>query len=122
MLAVQQAKKYSEEHGLARIAFPVHAMWDTGSTGCCISRSLAEKVGLTSPGTMKLFSGQGDSEVPAYMVDILMADGIAIDDIRVAAVEMRPSYDFIIGMDIIRMGDFALVRDKGSLVFHFNMQ
>jgi hypothetical protein len=55
-------------------------------------------------------------------VDILMADGFEVDYIEAAGVEMRPSYDFIIGMNIIRLGNFALIRDKGSLVFHFGAQ
>jgi predicted aspartyl protease len=97
-------------------------MWDTGATGCCINKNLAEKLGLISPYNIGLYGTQGTTETPAYLVDILMADGFEIDMIEVAAVNTKPSYDFIIGMNIIRMGDFALVRDKGSLVFHFNAQ
>jgi hypothetical protein len=119
-LAVRQASLYCQEQGLEEIRFPVKAMWDTGSTGCCISRSLARRLGLTSPYNVGLYGTQGSTETPAYLVDILMADGFEVDTIEAAEIDMKPAYDFIVGMNIIRLGNFALVREKGSLIFHFN--
>jgi hypothetical protein len=45
-LSIQQAEEYCKTQNFETIRFEVKAMWDTGSTGCCISKNLANSLGL----------------------------------------------------------------------------
>jgi predicted aspartyl protease len=121
-LVVRQAGVLNISHGTTVQPFAARALWDTGSTGCCISNELAEKVGLKSVGSTKLTSSQGDSENLVYPVDILLADGIAVESIPAAGVKTGELFDFIIGMNIIRLGDFVLLRNENKLEFHFRVK
>jgi hypothetical protein len=120
-LSVQQAEDYCRTQNFKQIKFDARAMWDTGSTGCCISQNLAESLGLTSIASLDLVSAHGSKPSDAYILDILMPDGILVKNILAAEIIPSGSFDMIIGMNIISLGDFAISNDNGKTVMSFRL-
>ena len=120
-LAVQQALRYCRYFNFEEIQFSAKTLWDTGSTGCCINQRFADSLGLRSIGTQVIFGSRGSHDTLTYMLDIILPDGVLIENVAVAGVETSPSFDFIIGMNVIRHGDFALTNDNGKTVMSFRL-
>jgi hypothetical protein len=121
-LAVCQSEILCKEQGLSTSFFPVKAMWDTGSTDCCINNDLAVSMRFIQCGHTKLRGSQGKSTNPVYRVDILLSDGILIEDVHIAGIDTGIEYNFIVGMNIIRRGDLILTHDDKNMIFHFNLR
>jgi hypothetical protein len=115
-----QAETVRRDYQLPPIEFECRAMWDTGSTGCCIDRCFAKELGLREYGDMKLHGPLGDGVATAYLLDITFQDGMTVHDVPVAAVDTGGAFEIVIGMDIINRGDFRLrlVDDKTVMTFN----
>jgi len=116
-----QAEKMRRDYHLPPIEFKCRAMWDTGSTGCCIDRRFAEELGLKKYGDTKLHGALGDGEAEIYLLDIEFQDGITVQKVPVAAVDSGGTFDIIIGMSIISMGRFVLDLVDGKTVMIFSL-
>lgn len=93
------------------------ALIDTGATGSCISRRIAETCNLRRISFVKLTSVQGESILPVYEADIKLPFGADFMNVPLTETEGSKHFDVIIGMDILSRGDFALSSDNDSLVF-----
>jgi predicted aspartyl protease len=115
----QQSGDYCRSEDLSISQFKADALWDTGSTGCCIDKALAERLGLSHYVNIGLRGSQGEHTVSAYILDITLPDGIVIKNVVAAGISTSGSFDIIIGMNIISRGDFALsnVDDKTIMSF-----
>jgi hypothetical protein len=88
------------------------ALWDTGATYSVISRRVVRDLSLVSE-TLTQISGVGgvfDSEI--HTVNIELPNRVVLYDKNVT-VAIIDDCDFLIGMDIIGLGDFA-ISHKGS--------
>jgi len=104
-----------------RISMKSMALVDTGATGSCISRQLAENAQLKAYKRTKIRGFNGISIVPVYNLDVLLPNGIIFTNMDVAEFQSNNNFDFIIGMNILRMGDMALTNAKGEMVFTFRV-
>ena len=104
-----------------RINMDSMALVDTGSTGSCISRRFAAEAQLKAFKRNKIRGFHGISIVPVYSVDVLLPNGILLSNMDVAEFQSNNNFDFIIGMNILRMGDMALTNAKGDMVFSFRI-
>jgi hypothetical protein len=99
----------------------VSAMWDTGSMVTCVSKRLVRYLGLTSFESTTLTSLHGDSVTNVCFMDIVLPDGIVIENVSAMEIETQRDFDIIIGMNIIRLGDFSLCNDQGNTVMTFSL-
>jgi predicted aspartyl protease len=104
-----------------RISINSMALVDTGATGSCISRRFAEGAQLKAYKRSKIRGFSGISIVPVYCLDVLLPNGILFTNMDVAEFQSNNNFDFIIGMNILRMGDMALTNAKGEMVFTFRI-
>ena len=104
-----------------RINVKSMALIDTGATGSCISRRFAEVAQLKSFKMGKVLGAHGVSVVPVYRVDVFLPNGIFFTNMDVAEFYGGNDFDFIIGMNILRMGDMALTNSQGETVFSFRV-
>lgn len=104
-----------------RIGMKSMALIDTGATGSCISRRFATNAQLKAFKMNKVLGAHGIAVVPVYRVDVLLPNGILFTKIDVAEFYGGNDFDFIIGMNILRMGDMALTNAKGKTVFSFRI-
>jgi len=104
-----------------RISMNSMALIDTGATGSCISRRFAESAQLKAYKRTKIRGFNGISIVPVYSLDVLLPNSILFINMDVAEFQSNNNFDFIIGMNILRMGDMALTNAKGEMVFTFRI-
>jgi predicted aspartyl protease len=105
----------------SRISIKSMALIDTGATGSCISRRFATNAELKAYKFNKVLGAHGIAIVPVYRVDVLLPNGILFTNMGVAEFYGGNDFDFIIGMNILRMGDMALTNAKGKTVFSFRI-
>lgn len=100
----------------------VNAIWDTGATNSCISRKAIEQIALLPKENRNFYSALNSEikEVPMYKVDVIISNDIYYDEVLVAESNTEiQGFDFIIGMDIISQGDFAISNCNGKTTFVF---
>jgi|ERR1017187_1749776 hypothetical protein len=100
-----------------------HGIWDTGATGSAITISLAQKLGLTKIGSAKVKGVHGIKYKNVYGVKLVLnsqvefilpvteCDGLTDDG----------SAEFLIGMDVISKGDFAISNFQGQTTMSFRV-
>jgi hypothetical protein len=119
-VTVRQAESSCRE-GLSPRQIDVRAMWDTGSLATCVSTRIAHYLGLNHTESISLTSVHGTTLAKVYPLDIVLPDGIVIANIKAPEIGDRSDFDIIIGMNIIRLGDFALSNDNGKPVMSFRL-
>jgi len=101
---------------------PVKAQWDTGATGTCISKQLVSKLELLPTGMIKVQTPSGVGVMNKYMVNLILNNEVRILNLSVMDSEIgKQGIDVLIGMDIIRLGDFSISNFEGRTQFSFRM-
>jgi hypothetical protein len=100
----------------------VPALWDTGATNTCISREVAEGLGLTEVGTVDVITPTGAAVLPRYRVGLAFDGGIAFGGVVATGSEIgRQGLGVLVGMDVISRGDFATSCLGGQTRFTFRV-
>jgi hypothetical protein len=120
-IVVFQGGAWSRNRQAAEPHQSFHALWDTGSTTCCISNAAAIGMGLKQTGEGNLVGSQGETTNPIYMLDILLSDGTLLGNVPAAGITTSSSFDFIIGMNIIKLGYFTLAPENTGTHFTFTL-
>ena len=98
------------------------ALWDTGATVSCISRTLAEKMKLVVSGRANASHAKGSSVSDIFVIDIVLPNNIRIPLIDALEIEnVDGKFDIIIGMNIISQGDFAITNADNTTTFSFRL-
>ncbi len=95
------------------------AIWDTGATNTVICDRLAKKLKLTSIGMAKVSTAGGIVEVNRYVINIQLPNQLLIQNVIVTEGNLDEDTDFLIGMDIIGLGDFSITNVDGKTTFSF---
>ena len=95
------------------------AVWDTGSTSTAISVALAKKLGIKRIAECIQHTVNGSRTAGVYMCDIFLGNGIVFNDIEVVDGNFHGD-DFLIGMNIIARGKFAIENIGGSTTMTFS--
>jgi predicted aspartyl protease len=97
------------------------ALWDTGATGSLIRPEIAAKLRLQSLGKILMSTPTG-KDVPSnvYSVNLYLPNQVVIPKISVAE-GIPNNCDMLIGMDVIKFGDFAVTNYNGHTTFSFRM-
>jgi len=99
----------------------VKAMVDTGATMSGISSRMAARMGLKSYEEQEFIHPKGVGKSPVYIFDVIFPKDKVFENIK--AVEITPVHDcdFLIGMNVISMGDMAITRVDGKMAFSFRV-
>ncbi|GHV76633.1 hypothetical protein AGMMS49942_14540 [Spirochaetia bacterium] len=120
-LTIQHAEEFCIPRGLPLKPLEVRAMWDTGSTGCCVSEKLANALDLIGIASLDLTSAHGSKPANVYLIDLLFPDNTKAKNVIAAEIIPSGEFEIIIGMNIITRGDFALSNDRGKTVMSFRL-
>jgi len=99
----------------------VRALWDTGATGSCISRGLAQHLGLKAVDMCQVSGVGGVTASYVYLIDVLLPSGVEIPNVRVTEFMDNGNFEIIIGMDIITLGDLAISNAGGKTTVSFRI-
>lgn len=101
---------------------PVKAQWDTGATGTCISKELANKLKLIPTGLVNVHTPSGIGTMNKYMINLVLNNEVRFANLSVMDSEIgKQGIDVLIGMDIISNGDFAVSNYDGKTYFSFRL-
>jgi len=101
----------------------VMALWDTGATISCISHDVVDKLGLIPCGITPILTPSGGKECNQYLIStITLPNNVILKDVPVCDSEIGgQGFGFLIGMNIITLGDFAICNSSGKTSFTFRM-
>jgi len=75
---------------------------------------------LTPIGKARTYNCTGNILVDMYKVNLLLPNNIEVENLTVLADEL-PDTDFLIGMDVINLCDFAITHKDGKTKFSFQI-
>ena len=99
-------------------------LWDTGATHSAITESFAKRLNLVEVQRVSVSGVHGIKEVPVYLVKILLNDGnVSLDALVSECTELSGdgSVGFLIGMNVINKGDFAITNFQDKTTMSFRM-
>jgi hypothetical protein len=95
-----------------------NALWDTGATNTCISTNIVNDLNLIQLGSASVSTANGMRETNTYRIDILLPNNVTVQKVVAAEADLGDC-DLLIGMDIIRHGDFSITNFNRQTTFSF---
>ena len=96
------------------------AIWDTGATNSVITQKVIDDCGLVATGMAQVHGVHGHSQSETYLVNIVLPDKVVFTGTRVTKGHFAGG-DLLIGMDIIKRGDFAGTNHNGTTMFSYRV-
>lgn len=97
----------------------VKAVWDTGATHSMITQETAQKLELPVVDTGRVRGVNSSAIADIALLSIGLPNGVLLPDIRVIISTLGGQEDMLIGMDIIRLGDFSIYNANNETLFSF---
>ena len=94
----------------------VTAVWDTGATCSVIDKKLAKEWNLDVVKYETFATANGTTRAKVYYLTLELPNGGFFPNLQVS--ELKLASGFLIGMDVIKQGDFHISND-GETVFTF---
>lgn len=95
-------------------------IWDTGATNTVISTTIVNDYQLKPIDVAKVHHAGGTSLCNVYWISLKLPNDVIIPTISVTEGGFEEEeYNILIGMDIIRLGDFAVTNKHNKTVFSF---
>ena len=99
-----------------RMALKAKALIDTGASRSAIRNTFIQAANLQSYGKCTIRMAKGEYISSLYAVDIMFPNQMLAKNIKAAEFSGEHKFDFIVGMDILRMADIAISNAKGVMV------
>jgi predicted aspartyl protease len=99
----------------------VRALWDTGAMLSAITPEVAERLNLVSTDRIKVNGIGSYSIADIVRVSIRLPNLVELKNARISVLNLVRDVDMLIGMDIIRLGDFSISNGEGKTLFTFAM-
>ena len=100
----------------------INAIWDTGATGCAISKSVVQKLGLTPTGKVQVHTANGVTAQNTHIIDIRLTNDVVIQGIIATEVDaLSNECEALIEMDVISMGDLSITHLNGNTCMSFRV-
>jgi len=99
-----------------------NAIWDTGASISTVTKKLARQLGLLPTGKVDVSNTSGSQTRDTYLVNIHLPNNVVLTYVRVVECEsLLGNFEFLIGMDIISNGDFAVTNVNGQTVMSYRL-
>lgn len=94
-------------------------LWDTGASRSSITQRIVDDLALIPIGQTNVSTANGIVPVNTYLVDIGLPNGVTIRNVTSSCCDLGEDIDILIGMDIIKHGDFSITNVNGKTTFSF---
>lgn len=94
-------------------------LWDTGASKSSINQKIVDDLSLIPVGKVNISTANGVVAVNAYFIDIGLPNHVVIPNVMVSCADLGEDIDVLIGMDIIRHGDFSITNVNQKTTFSF---
>lgn len=117
--------KISKPYNPSKVVFPpipidVKFLWDTGATNTVITKELANRLGIKSVGKIITHGIGGEHLADQYIINVELPNGVIFPFITVTEGIFK-DFDVLIGMDIIKYGDFSITNFEEKTKFSFRV-
>lgn len=100
----------------------IKAIWDTGASGCAITKKVAQQLGLVPTGMAQVNTANGIATQNTYTIDIGLPNKVIIQGIIATEIDaLAAECDALIGMDVITLGDFSITNHNGATCMSFRV-
>jgi len=99
-----------------RIPLKAKALVDTGASRSAIRDTFVKAAKLVSYGKCNIRMAKGEYISSVYTVDIMFPNRMIATNVKASEFSGRHEFDFIVGMDILRMTDMAITNAGGVTV------
>lgn len=96
-------------------------LWDTGASKSSIDKRVADELGLIPVGKGTISTANGVVAVNTYFVNLTLPNHVTVNDVLVTGADLGTDIDVLIGMDIIRHGDFSITNTNSATTFSFRI-
>lgn len=96
-------------------------LWDTGASRSTITQRIVDYFGLIPIGNTNISTANGITVAKTYYIDMGLPNGVLVRDVLVSCADLGPDLDVLIGMDIIKHGDFAITNKNKKTTFSFRI-
>lgn len=97
------------------------ALWDTGATGSLITKKVADDLNIRSIGPVQVSTASGTTLTNSYLINLYLPNKVEFRGFKVSEGNLGGSYDVLIGMDVISLGDFAINNFEGKTSYSFRV-
>ena len=94
-------------------------LWDTGASKSSITQRIVDDLNLIPVGNTNVSTANGIITANTYYVGLTLLNRVTVKTVLVSCADLGDDIDVLIGMDIIRHGDFAITNTNGSTTFSF---
>jgi len=101
--------------------YQTSALWDTGSSHCLITKSLAQSLDLRPVRQARVMHHDGVTFFDVYFAALYVTRKYYVEVALTETGAPSDNFELIIGMDVISKGDFALTNQKDVMVFSFRL-
>lgn len=98
-----------------------NALWDTGASCTSISKKVIKELGLKPTGKHKVNTASEEVLTNEYNINLTIPKCVEATGLSVIENNIEDKFDCIIGMDIIRTGDFSITNRDGHTAFSFRV-
>jgi hypothetical protein len=98
-----------------------NGLWDTGASNCVITTDAVAKLGLKPFALANVTHGGGTELKNVYKINIYLPNQVTIANVNATEGMVNGKFDFIIGMDIITLGDFSISNFNNETVVSFRI-
>ena len=121
--AISQYERSDEanaEQVKAKTVTTFHGIFDTGASCSVISERVAEQLALRKTNTVTVHTAAGTVQQNCYVINLVLPNGIVLPARQAIAAKLH-GFDLLIGMDVIRLGDFYISHRHDFLVVEFTL-
>lgn len=94
-------------------------LWDTGASKSSITQRIVDDLNLIPVGNTNISTANGIVTVNTYFVDFGLPNGVTVGNVLVSCADLGEDIDVLIGMDIIKYGDFSITNVDFKTTFSF---
>lgn len=69
----------------------------------------------------KISTANGLVDVNTYLINLTLPNKVTIENLSVTSSDLGDDVDLLIGMDVIKLGDFSITNTNNSTTFSFRI-
>jgi hypothetical protein len=98
-----------------------NALWDTGAAISAVTPLIQQELELVQIGTKYIRGVTGTKKVPVVLLTLELPNDLLKQTVEVVVCNFSTNVGMIIGMNIITLGDFALLHGNNRTEFSFTI-
>lgn len=119
-MLIGEAAQLKPGNAIPSDAVQFSGVWDTGASSTVISENVVNTLNLSSLDKVETKTANGIRIANVYLINVYLNAGVTFPGLRVTDGTLA-DLDFLIGMDIIGSGDFAVTRSDGKTCVSFQI-